>query len=328
MFFKKFTQPTQLPTIPSAPEQAPFWITPFLWDLLKRPMRWHPLYKHHARPNWSVPASDIDDIYKVGCGALVLIIVMLYVLFPLEAFVTTVILLMLSPVLFIVFSSTVAGTQWAMEVSAAVAVEQRRGRYALMSLTPRGGLGIRWIIGIAHMHRGDRLTRTNQLTRSLAIAGVVALGLFCLVTVTLFVTDELSPRIMQTGDSLIRLLLPAVTLGLLVWIDTQQSAVLSCLTGMITPSAVLDAMQVRLLAAGSFLLLQLGSYIVAAGLGVTLYIVVTTLLGDTVIALFLSLLGSVGIFVVLREILVRVVWEAALWHFNTHTGEFYNMARI
>ena len=172
--------------------------------------------------------------------------------FPLTVFPLTMIALGALPLLLVVFNGTLLGTLWAIDIGGGIASEHTQGRYDLLSMTPRGALGVSWLIATARLHKRDWLNVSHRVVRSLLLLSVPFLLLIIVIGlgVLLVGVDERGAE--PLTRSILSVLIPMVAAITLFWLDNIQSALLACLPGMLIPSYLRGRTQVQFLCGAGF----------------------------------------------------------------------------
>lgn len=186
----------------------------------------HPLYQH------------IVKSFEQVLPPLFLVLSMLFFPFSLIIFLA-------APALFY-------GVRWSAEIGDTVLRERQSGRYDLLSLTPTGENGVLVTICASYLNRGTSLNEKVWLI-------IMRVALCLLILSILFDTGTLTPYF-EYDTNLSLLVYVSVTLALII--DHYQAIVMACLVGMLAPQWTNDRFNVRLMAAGAFLLLQVATYIV------------------------------------------------------------------
>jgi len=208
---------------------------------------------------------------------------------------------------FLVFNSTVYGVFWAASISVRITTERLGATYDLLCLTPAGTLGTNWAISTASIYRNETFKRLNVIVRGLVIAALFVATIVTLIFVLILIADA---EDRPANELRVLSLAPVYVYAFIAafYIDHVQSVVLSALIGMLTPYYVQNTSDAQLWAAGSFLVLQISTYLVTIFTGVivlpALYAGRTGWLIDSSIPV-LSLL----VFYTLREGYLRIVWS-------------------
>jgi hypothetical protein len=166
------------------------------------------------------------------------------------------------PLLFILLNGTIYGVWWAILIADTITKEREQGTYELLSISPVGTLGTRWLIGTGCLHRNRALEQAHMLVVALMVIALVTLGVMMfIVSINLDPAHARSLANREDGQ----MLLTATWVVLFVvglYIDHAQSIVLGSLAGMLAPSYVKTRFDARVWGAGVFLIAQVSTYTV------------------------------------------------------------------
>lgn len=289
-----------------------------LWRGLNRPSYHHRLYQY-ALEQFTPVNLYPNATRPVGLALLGLVIAC--ALFP-ATMLGMFMVLMLVVALFTVFNGTIYGVRWAVMIGEAIVREKELGTYELLSLLPVGSLGTRWLMAAGCLHRKRGLQRNHQL-----LAAVLAVAL---ITLAMIVAVELMSLNLErartvANNNVFQMLLTLISIAVVIaaiYVDHIQSVVLSGLVGMLTPSYTQQRLDARVWAAGIFLLLQFGTYVLAWLLGMLVLPAVFDLLGirGAYVEVGLSI-SRLAIFYGLREAVIVIGWRTLIAQLNADARE-------
>lgn len=294
----------------------------FLWDALYHPYYAHPFFQFLLRR----PPYNLLRVLRrrlqqsrLADAAAVVISVPSYVLLLPALF----LLLPLMLLVFMLLNGLYYGLVLALVVSGAISHERERGLFHMLSMTPIGALGTGWIICTAVIYRDDVLERVHITVR---IVFYVALaGCVLLMGLSLLFSSFTSEVALRRGGPEGTLVTFVAVIGLLFffYIEHIQSLVLGSLAGVLTPLYISGDVNAGLVAAGSFLALQIGVYLLAFFSG---FVLLPSLLHGAGLeghyaAFLLVPLRVLGLYL-LREALIEGVWRLLLRRVNALSSEF------
>jgi hypothetical protein len=319
-------RPQELPHI-EPPEKPPVFVTAYLWKLLVRPVRWHPLFERYTQRDLLHFQNPIGTTGRIVQGMALALWLGLLVLFPQTVFPLTVISLALVPFLLVVFSGTWLGLVWALTISNSIITEHVQRRYTLLSMIPRGAPGISWLIATARLHRRNWLRDSHRIVRGLALFIVPVLMIIILLTGISLLLQHNVLYNQQLSREVIHTMSPVVAALLILWLDNIQSAILACLCGILIPDYLTNR-RVHLITGTAFLSLQIFSYTVIVSLTLLLDAILRTLTMDETLSVVLLCGSTVCLFYIVREALIGLLWRRLLQRFHIDADEFYTLARI
>ncbi|MBC7809744.1 MAG: hypothetical protein H7175_01285 [Burkholderiales bacterium] len=294
----------------------PLTTTGRLWKALQIQPIHHPLYRRTqtALSAWlRLDGGFLPFIYIF----LVLIACTIIALITIELVQRGGFILGLLLVLLIFFGSARHGLLWSMQISHFIADEYERGTFPLLSTAPTGAFGASWTICTAVIHSRDRVHEWGvqhvALTRSALSMWVVVLLIFLWMS-----------RVISLG-SLLDIPVAMLAVIAVYFLDGKQSIVLGCLLGMLIPMYSRSRNDARLLSMASFLALQIATYLLAWMFAAFILPMVAQRSGfeATASSIFQAAFG-VGLFYVLREAIIRVLWLRLIAQLNVSAAEIEN----
>ena len=294
------------------------------WRALQIPYVAHPIYR--LRGVWEPPASTS---FNTRFPAPFQIRPMLLVMFSI-ALVTAIPVLWGFPVLFVlvcgpalilvaivipatlVLVGTVYGLAVTLAVSDTIFIEKAQGRYALMTLTPRGLAGATWALSSLIFHTNALLTQIRRWLVTIYVSAGMTI-LLVLYPVLLVVPGTISKALVW------------LAVFAAFFCDYIQSTNTGCLLGMIIPSFSQSRATTRSYAIAAFLTLQFGCYLIILFLCVVLW---PTLHLSSVQQQLRFTLVSFVTYVLCREIATIMLLVTLARRLNTTLDEWDEIAHI
>jgi hypothetical protein len=278
-----------------------------LWRMLKNPPRNHPLFIRMSKAQ----AAPLPR--HINIAAMSILVVMI-------CFVTAVIPPLLSvalflPMLFVVFNGSVYGLVWAARVSRTIVHEHEQRTFEILSIVPDGAFGSSWAICAGCIHRSASFDKLRLFSlEEFALAWVVSLilsaGKWQLYINTFQENALLFPIFV--------LLIYSLLLVLTFYFNNIHSVIIGVLVGIGMPIYVRSRLDAQVWAVGIYLLIQIVTYLLTWILGgVFLPMVLPTGIASEVLSAFLSL----GIFLVIRETVIALLWRGLVFQLNSDTNE-------
>ncbi len=275
--------------------------------MLKNPPRDHPLFKRMSKAHVTPLPSHIN-IATIAV-LVVMICFLSAVVPPLLPFA------LMLPVIFAVFNGSVYGLVWAACVSRTLVHEHEQGTFEILSIAPDGAFGATWAICMGCIHRSGAFEHLRAFSlEEFAIAWTVTLILSAgkwQQYINLFAENGLVFPI-------IVLMTYSVLLILTFYFNNVQSVIMGVLTGMAIPIFVRSWLDAQLWAIGIYMLLQFSTYLLTWLIGGVL---MPTSLAANVPTEILIAFISLGIFYMIREIVISVLWRMLVFKLNGDTSE-------
>lgn len=210
-----------------------------LWKAIHRPAYGHPLYERIVLERSAVSQFTLWFMLAgLMIGAVIIWTQSLLVL------------LLFSPVLYVLLNATFNGVNWAFNASGMIARARAYDAYDLLCMIPDGTLAVNWMIFTARLYhehtlyksRGDMIGTLQLLTLALC---ALLFGLLAMPTRELF-----------------EIISVLIALMLLIYTDYMQSVVTCGLSAMLIGNLTRRISDARLWAVGLFVLIQVGAYLV------------------------------------------------------------------
>lgn len=293
-----------------------------IWKSLRYPLRWHPIFRQvHTHYRQTESDKLFWRVIQVLAGIAALLFV---VIFPVPAIVTGLGLSLGIPAFVLIFNGTFLGLRWVTAISETLAQIYHDKRFDLLAMTPRGALGISWLICTATIHRDDWLRVAYRVLRSVLLLVLVLLGL--IASGIVLSAASASSHILR--DNQLRILVDALGIAFVVlglWIDHIQSIVIASLIGVLLPSYLPNSWQVRELARLVYLFLQLVTYAIIFGLYLLLEQLIRLTISTEMYRGVLHFACTVLLFYLLREMIIYFLWHNLLKRFNSSMSEYQEL---
>lgn len=261
-----------------------------LWRLLEFPLDQHPMYTHikFAR-------QRID--LRLVWGLVAALAVWVTVTNPSLAMA----LLLISPAIFTMFSISVNGCVWAVNIAQAVARQRRNGAYDLICLIPQGGVLTNWVILSEALHHREILRRSYD-------------DMVVLVQFMVFIPLILGVGALTDPSDFSRLgtlttLITVIGLMVVIAVDFVQSVLTSSLIGCVVGNLVRNVGNARLWSAVGVIVAQLSCYSLLVVSLVSLSVAFQAFRIDSFAVRVILLAGVFGGYLALREALVWGLWR-------------------
>jgi hypothetical protein len=290
-----------------------------LWRKLKNPVFTHPLFRLTVH---NKPLARTSDRHLRAIGILLLGLFFVCALFPgvlggmgFCSFIGV-------PFLFVLLNGSFFGLTWSIAISRTVVREQELGTHDLLSVSPVGALGARWLIGTGCLYRNRALPQANGIVRAILIIGFATLMVVALIML-LNIDPARSRSIANTERAqAMSMLIAATALIAALYIDHVQSVVLGSVIGMLAPSYANQRLDAIVWAAGLFLVLQVATYLIFWLAGMILLPVLLDKLQFTGIYAEISTsILRLAFFYFLRERLITLLWHLLVQELNADTLE-------
>lgn len=305
------------------------------WTALQHPPALHPLFQRNAGLEYQIrwPAVTIP---RVGQWTeMVLLVLLAFVLLANPAIAFVIILfvpfsfaavIVALPLLFPLLTSVVCAF-WAAVMGGEVAREREKGTFELLCLLPDGVLGANWAICSGTVHRSSLFDVMYLIARALALFGVIMLGLSIIITLGIYLGQRLDAGNERVLEAM-RTLMDILALLVAYHLHYVQSVALTALIGMWVPLHFSRPVEVRILAPVAFLGAQAITYALAYVLGAALLpTLLSTFYTDmSPLWVFLPPLLSLGVFLLVRETCIALVWHFLQRSLNTHPSELAILA--
>jgi hypothetical protein len=212
------------------------------------------------------------------------------------------------------------GIECALRISHVIIREQENGTFALLSLSPPGQLGMSWVIGTTSLYRNREFDQLHSIIKNGLAITLLVITWFSLLAL-LFFYPALSPR---TEGAMV--VLPIYFTLILVlgvsYLDYIQSVILGCMIGLLVPTFRENSLNSAVYALGGFLLVDVGTLLFTALVGVVVLPQAYDLLGVYGEAANWSLVVlSLATLVSAREMVIRTLWALLAERTNAAASE-------
>lgn len=283
-----------------------------IWRALNRPPGTHPLFQR------VVLMPGEKRRFASWAGVIITLVVGMGEHIP-------TLLLFLMPVL-LFFTGIIYGVDCALRVSTAIAREHEHDTFTLLAMSPDGALGTSWAICTSALYRHREFDTFHTIVRTSVIIALVVIGIVGSISIL-----WQSAVISRTPQPVMLTVMMYVNLGVTftaVYLEYIQSTVLGCLVGMLIPTYARNRLDAMIFALGSFLLLQITSYLI------------TMLIGFAFLPGFFHSIGiqdftaefsltfiRLGLFFAVREVILLVAWRTLLLRLNAVSNELEPLMR-
>lgn len=282
-----------------------------LWRALNRPPRHHPLFQYvltHAK----------KEETKVTSGFF-----MWLFMFTIIAFFWTIIFDWLSYLLLVllILWNTVYSLRWTLRISATISGEKEENRYDLLASMPFGMLGTSWAISTGCVHRRSSFRWMPYLVQVSAIV-VASTMLFSVGITSLAMSSTNNEALRLANFDLLYLGTAMIPFLILFYFDHIYSILTSILIGMVATVDVRYRNEARIRALLGFLMLQMLIYAFCALFAIWALPRVFSFFGlGGMIALYWTSGLGMLLFFILREWLIKRMWDYLIQNLNTESGE-------
>jgi len=271
-----------------------------LWRALSKPPRRHPLFKY-------VLAKAKEDNPQVTSGFFVWAMMLMGFLFFFVVIVEWFLPIIL---IALVALNSIYAMRWSVRIATAIIEEKEANRYDLLAALPIGLLGTNWAISTGCIHQRSSF---KWLPYIILILNIVAFLVICsLVTLTLTLLEPLSNTEAAFVGNLYfaRVGIVALPFTILFYIDHIYSILTAVLVGQVATLDNGNLAEGQIRALLGFLAVQLTLYVFTFGIaGVALPALFASFGQDGIDSLVLIGILGVGLFIVMREIIVYQLWK-------------------
>lgn len=290
-----------------------------IWKSLRYPLRWHPIFRQtHTHYEHSEQNTLFWRMIQTVVGIAILLFV---VMFPAPALITGFGLSLGIPALILVFNGSFLGLKWVTSVSEILAKAYQDKRFDLLALTPRGALGVSWLMCTATIHRHDWLRIAYRILRWVLLLVLVLLGVI-VAGIILSAASTINPFL---NDNQLRILIDAIGIAFVVlalWLDHIQSIVIASIMGILLPSYLPNSWQVRELARFLYILLQVMTYLFMIGVYFLLEKLIMLVFATQIYSGVLHFAATVLLFYLLRELIINLLWRSLLKRFDLRAQDY------
>jgi hypothetical protein len=293
-------------------------ITWRIWQILRYPLRQNEVFKWAWRefhtevptiePQWNIPIRMLMMFLGISFGMVLIPVVMVIALLSLLTF----------PFLILMFNGTVLGILWVFSITNKVSYHLRGERSQLLNATPRGTLGISWIMATVCIHRGDMLRTAYRLVRSVTgiLIGLLTIGL-------IYIATHLPNSPLR--DNQVTLLVDLIGLMafmLAAWLDHIQSIVLATLVSILAPTYRGERLLLRFVALSVYLTLQMIFYATVIGFLRVAEATTASIVDSVILQQLLAVLVTLLLFYGLREGIIILCYRLMLLRYDVTDKEF------
>jgi hypothetical protein len=277
-------------------------ITWRLWQALKYPPSAHPIFQRMVSPYY-------DDVSWVLVAQNVLIQGQIW-------FWSLIFVLDTRALIFMMLSGTFYGLIWSIIVSGTIAIEREYRMYDLLCLSPSGTLGISWAICTGCLHRNRTFEHVNSQE-----AWSIRIILFIPLVIS---ANIILGRMLSSPGTITILWLAAFMV--VFYLDHIQSIIFGSLFGLLAPHYAPNRFDSRLWACGGFLLVQGSTYLALLLMSGFILPALYRIADITGWYAEISLpILSVGVFYILREVMIRRLWRILTRQLNAAQTELDSM---
>jgi hypothetical protein len=282
-----------------------------LWDALKNPPYRHALYRRTIESSLRLPRWYNERVLPTVYFMLAM------GLCPCFMVVSAVLArpgwLVIAALLLVVLSGTRYGLIWSLQVGEFIARERERSTFDMLGIAPDGALGASWMICVACMYR-DQKFRDLETQHSI----FTRVALLALAMLTLLILCNL----FNAGDvDYLSIPIAAAALVAIYYFDHIHSVILGGLIGMLIPTYASARNDSRLLTVSSFIVLQATTYVVSWIFAFFVLPGVFDAIGIYgAVASLLQAIMSVGLFYLIRESIITILWLKLTEQLNAPTN--------
>ena len=270
-----------------------------LWRALNHPPRNHPLFSF-------VLARANRDEFKITSG----FFMWLFMCSMLTFFWTIVFDWLLYVFLgLFVLCNTFYALRWALRISETISSEKEQRRYDLLASLPFGMLGTSWAISTGCVHRRSSFRRVPYIIQVSVI--VVAMTIVFNIGVTLLAMSNGGTEDLRLANrDLLYVSMSILPFLIVFYVDHLYSLVTAILFGMLASLDVRMPIEAKVRALLGFLTMQVVIYTLSVLVAVWGLPQIFAYIGlGGLWAIAVDALISIAIFLILREALVRRMWQ-------------------
>ncbi|NWG17576.1 MAG: hypothetical protein HXY41_13195 [Chloroflexi bacterium] len=282
-------------------------VTPRLWRALNRPPATHPLFQR------TVVLPAYSSAHYLSWANLIISLIL-----GLSRYAPT-LLFLLMPFILLILGLTY-GLDCALRVGSAIARERENDTYGLLSLSPNGPLGAMWALATSAIYRNHDFMRLRGIVRASLLTGLAA-GIV-VTGIALFVNADIFNRFPQPPTPIYAGLLNFAAIVGALYVEYVQSVALGVLVGLLVSTYARSRLDASMWVFGVYLLLQMMIYVLTMVVGFTALPLAAEALavrGDFALA-GLSF-ARLGIFVLMREVVIALAWRGLQTRLNITPAE-------
>lgn len=217
-------------------------------------------------------------------------------------------------IVLVLFTGTVYGLVWSTSISQIISRLRGEGKYDLLVLAPATPLYINWAICTGLLYRDQAFKRISQQRARITQFLMMITSIMAIPLLLGILTQNT-----EYFEDVFSVMIHLVALTAAFHVDHIQSAVIGSLVGINTPLLAHGEADVRLFAGGTFLLLQLASYLIAWVLG---FLILPALIGPSTELGEISLpIFRVLVFYLSREGIILILWHVLAQRLHAHPAE-------
>jgi len=270
-----------------------------LWNALRSPPYRHALYRRTIESGLRLPQWYNERVLPT------VYFVLAMGLCPCFMVISAVLVrpgwLVFAALLLVLLSDTRYGLIWSLQVGEFITRERERGTFDMLGIAPDGALGASWLICVACMYRDQKFRDLE--TQHTVFTRVALLALLVLTVLILC-------NLWNAGNiDYLSIPIAASALVAVYYFDHVHSVVLGALIGMLVPTYASARSDSRLLILAAFVGLQASTYVMS---WIFAFFVLPGLFDALGIysaaATLLQAILSVGLFYLIREGIVTILW--------------------
>jgi hypothetical protein len=211
------------------------------------------------------------------------------------------------------FNGLIYGLVWGVKISSSIAKSYEANTFDLLALAPTGALGATWAMGTGCLYRNRNLGDLN-------FPETWTIRLFVIIFTAMTLGSMSGP---DRGSNLVMLVLVYVLVLMAgFYVDDIQSIILGSLVGMLTPIYARTRLDARLWTLGTYLLIQITTYVCSLLSG---FVLLPTFYQQLEITgpytrLSLPIMGLI-VFFGIRELLITALWHDLARRLNADPKE-------
>jgi hypothetical protein len=283
-----------------------------LWQAINHPPIQHPLFNYTVLLKGQQPP-------RFASGIFIWVLMSAALFFFWSTIFRWMLLALLAMALLL---NTLHSLRWSLRISRTIRDEKEQRRFDLLATLPTGMLGSSWAISMGCLHRRGSFQWMPSLVRSLAIAGLLMLTVFGLMTAAVIDNGQMSQVARATNREALHLALLSAGFVLAFYIDHIYSVLNAILIGILAAVRSPGREDAPIRAGLIFLALQLVIYVLSAAVAILVFPWLPNLLPlNSVLAIGVTVAAGLMFFVGLREWLVVRLWQYLIQTHNAERGE-------
>jgi hypothetical protein len=282
-----------------------------LWRALQNPPRHHPLYQrvlsHASKDNTRLAIGFFMWSFMLATFIFIFGIIFDWLLYVILA-------------LFILLNSIYA-LRWVLRIAQSLVEEKESNRYDLLAALPIGSLGTSWAISTGCVHQRSSFRFMPHFILTIAIVCFVMLcGLSTMLG--LFLETSGTEQAILANLDVVELGFASIPFVIIFYLDHLYSVLTAVLFGQWITIDLKNQDEARVRAFLGYLALQISVYALSYGLSVLLIPMILGNIGLTGLPVLLGIsLFGIAFFLVLRELIVRFLWQQLVKTFLADENE-------